>query len=166
MGLNSRRFIGAVAWLVILPRIAGATTIITNSRTEIAEMAGWWEVDSVQISSLANGQYPQFTNTWEYMSPSGSKASDGDEHINMAINSSGTGTTGGNQGESPIVPEIINATQLLGSSITHTKARGIFRFYTEHASERKYEIHPMTEADTWNGTAFVMSSDYHSQHRV
>src|SRR6266481_559001 len=105
--MYSRRFICAV-FLVVLPRIAHATTIYTNSRTEIAEMAGWWEVDSVQISSLADAQYPQFTNTWEYMSPSGSTSSDGDEHINMAVDSSNTGTTGGNQGESPIVSEIIN----------------------------------------------------------
>src|ERR1051326_6359223 len=93
MGLNSRWFMGMVAWLVILPRIAVATTIITNSRAQIAQMAGWWEVDSVQISSLANSLYPQFTNNWEYMAPSGSTASDGDEHINMAVDASNTGTT-------------------------------------------------------------------------
>src|SRR6267154_5146821 len=146
--MYSRRFIYAV-FLVILPRIAQATTIYTNTRTEVAEMAGWWEVDSVQISSLANAQYPQFTNSWEYMSPSGSRSGDHDEHINMAVSLSGTGATGGNQGESPIVPEIINvgSPPPLNSTITHAKARGIFRLYTEHAGERKYEIHPMTEVD-------------------
>ncbi len=160
MAFNSRRLIGAVALLVILPRIAGATTIITNTRTEVATMGGLWEVDSVQISPLANAQYPQFTNTWEYISPSGSKAADGDEHLNMAVTISGTGTTSGNQGESPIVSEIINASQLLGSTIVHAKTRGIFRYYTEHASERKFEIHPMTEVDTWTGSNFVLFADY------
>jgi hypothetical protein len=59
MGLNSRRFIWAAALLVTFPRITGATAIITNSRTEVAQMAGLWEVDSIQISPLVNVQYPQ-----------------------------------------------------------------------------------------------------------
>ncbi|HXI84024.1 MAG TPA: alkaline phosphatase family protein [Verrucomicrobiae bacterium] len=163
--LKNRWLFVVLGGLVISTGIARASTIITNTRAQVAQMAGWWEVDSVQISSLANAQYPQFTNTWEYMSPSGSTSSDGDEHINMAVDSSNTGATGGNQGESPIVPEIINASgSLLPSGNTHAKARGIFRFYTEHASERKYEIHPMTERDVWNASsnAFILANDYHN----
>jgi len=111
-------------------------------------MASYWEVDSVQISPLANSLYPQFTGTWEYISPSGSTASDGDEHFNMALDASNTGATGGNAGESPIVAEIINAASTVGlipSGNQHAKTRGIFRYYHEHAGELKYEIHPMTE---------------------
>ena len=159
--MYSRRFIFAV-FLAILPQITHATTTITNTRTEVAQMAGLWEVDSIQISGLADSQYPQFTNTWEYISPSGSKSSDGDEHMNMAVTISGTGTTSGNQGEAPIVSEIINVTQLLGSGVSHARTRGIFRFYTEHAGERKYEIHPMTGVDTWTGSNFVLLADYHT----
>src|SRR6266404_5076744 len=45
-------------------------TVITNTRPEIAQMAGQWEVTSVQISSLITNQYPAFgTNTWEYIFP-------------------------------------------------------------------------------------------------
>jgi PKD repeat protein len=135
-------------------------TIITNTRPEIAQMAGYWEVDSVQITPLANSLYPQFTNSWEFIQPSGSTASDGDEHFNMALDASGTGATGGNSGESPIVAEIINAaSSLVPSGIQHAKTRGIFRYYHEHAGELKYEIHPMTEILTWNGSAFVLSKD-------
>jgi PKD repeat protein len=141
------RRIYAVIVLLCCSQIARATTI-TNTRPEIAQMAGYWEVDSVQISPLANSLYPQFTNTWEFMQPSGSTASDGDEHFNMAQNSSGTGATGGNNGESPIVAEIINVVSTVGtisSGNQHARTRGIFRYYHEHAGELKYEIHPMTE---------------------
>src|SRR5579862_517105 len=168
MGLNSRRFIGVVAWLVILPRIVDASTIMTNTRTEVAQMAGSWEVDIVQISSLANGQYTKFgTNAWQFIFPHANISSDGDIHNDMAIDSSGTGSTGNNAGESPIIAEVINATSAQLSheqSIkTHQiKSRGIFRVYTEHASERHFEIHPVTEFDTWNGSAWVLDSDYHA----
>jgi len=130
-------------------------------------MAGYWEVDSVQISSLVNSNYPLFATNWEFMQPSGSTASDGDEHINMCVSSNGTGATGNNLGtESPLVAEIINASGSLLSSVnTHAKSRGIFRYYHEHANEVKYEIHPILERDTWNGTAFVLANDYHSNIR-
>jgi hypothetical protein len=56
--LNSRRFIVAVA-LVMSSRFAGATTIQNNTRPEVAQMAGFWEVGCVQTSSLAEARYPQ-----------------------------------------------------------------------------------------------------------
>jgi PKD repeat protein len=146
--------------------IASATTI-TNTRPEIAQMAGYWEVDSVQISPLANAQ-STCNGSWEYMQPStGSTAADGDEHINMALDSSGTGSTCQNLGtESEIVAEIINAAvSLLPTGNTHAKSRGVFRYYHEHAGEIKYEIHPMTERHTWNGSAFVLANDYHNTIR-
>ncbi len=164
----------AIVVLLCCASIARATTI-TNTRPEIAQMAGYWEVDSVQISALANAQLilnasPSCTTTgsWEYMDPSGSTASDGDEHINMSLDSSGTGANCNNlhNGDSEIVAEIINAAgSLLSSGYTHAKARGIFRYYHEHAGEIKYEIHPMTERDTWNGSAFVLANDYHNTIR-
>src|SRR6266481_4076820 len=114
------RRVFAVVILLICPQVARAT-ILTNSRPGIAQMAGYWEVDSVQISSLVNSNYPTFTTNWEYMQPSGSTASDGDEHINMCVDALGTGSTGNNLGtESPLVAEIINASgSLLSPGNTH-----------------------------------------------
>ena len=124
------RCIYAAVVLLTYSQVALAT-ILTNSRPGIAQMAGYWEVDSVQISSLVNSNYPLFATNWEFMQPSGSTASDGDEHINMCVDASGTGSTGNNLGtESPLVAEIINATALLPSGNTHAKSRGIFRYYT------------------------------------
>jgi PKD repeat protein len=165
MGMPRRVFAGVV--LLICPQIARAT-ILTNTRPGIAQMAGCWEVDSVQISALVSSNYPAFTNNWEYMQPStGSTSTDGDEHLNMAVSPSGTGATGNNGGtESPLVAEIINAAgSLLPLGNTHAKSRGIFRYYHEHAGEVKYEIHPITERDTWNGSAFVFANDYHNTIR-
>src|SRR5437879_6528362 len=163
MRFQSSALLGA--GLLIGSSVAFGTTVITNTRPQIAQMAGLWEVDSVQISPLANAQYPQFTSNWEYTFPGGSRSSDGDQHINMGVAASGnTGSMSGNQGESPIVAEIINATDPppLSSGATHAKTRGIFRLYTEHSSERKYEIHPMTEWDTWTGSNFVVAADFHN----
>jgi PKD repeat protein len=168
------RSIYAVIVLLCCAQLARATTI-TNTRPEIAQMAGYWEVDSVQISPLANAQLildaqPSCTTTgsWEFMQPSGSTASDGDEHINMALNAGGTGANCDNlnNGDSEIVAEIVNAAgSLLPSGNTHAKTRGIFRYYHEHAGEIKYELHPITERDTWNGSAFVFANDYHNNIR-
>jgi phosphatidylinositol-3-phosphatase len=128
-------------------------------------MAGQWEVDSVQISSLADAQYPQFsTNSWQFIFPHNNISSDGDIHNDMAVDASGTGSTGNNAGESPIIAEVINATS---TQLTHlktlsghqVKSRGIFRVYTEHGGERHFEIHPVTEVFTWNGSAWVLDTD-------
>src|SRR6266850_2833245 len=111
MGLNSRRFV-SVAWVfVMIPLIARSETVITNTRTEVAQMAGLWEVDSIQISSLANSQYTQFSpSSWQYIFPHSNISADGDIHIDMAVNSAGSGSSGNNTGESPIIAEVINAT--------------------------------------------------------
>lgn len=130
-------------------------------------MAGLWETDCLTISPLANSQYPTYSANWQYIFPHSTIASDGDIHTDMAVDNSGTGSTGNNAGESPIICEVINATQ---NQLSHADAlsgseaifRGIFRFYTEHLSERHFELHPVVELDTWNGTAFVEDSDYHS----
>ena len=74
MELNSRRFIVLAALLGMFPPFAGATTIQTNTRPEVAQMAGLWEVDSVQISGLANAQYPAIgggTSNWQYVDTAG-----------------------------------------------------------------------------------------------
>jgi hypothetical protein len=156
--------------LVISAGITRATTIQTNTRPEIAQMAGLWEVDSIQISSLANAQYPAIaggTNNWQFIFPHTSISSDGDVHNDIAVDSSGTGSTGNNAGESPIIAEVINATSAQLSHLQTIKShqikpRGIFRMYTEHAGERHFEIHPITENDAWNGSAFVLDTDYHA----
>src|SRR5437016_4285094 len=130
------RRIYVVIVLLCCSQVARAT-IITNTRPEIAQMAGYWEVDSVQISPLANSLYPTLSNSWEFIQPSGSTASDADEHFNMATSSTGTGATGGNAGESPIVAEIINASSTVGlvsSGNQHAKTRGIFRYYQDRKS--------------------------------
>src|SRR4051812_21044699 len=115
-----------------------ASTSFSFTRAEVANMANLFETDSVQISALANGQYPAIAGTWDFIVPHTSIGSDGDVHINMATNSSGAGSTGNNTGASPIVAEIINATTAQLSHIdglTNAQAtfRGIFRIYTEHA---------------------------------
>jgi hypothetical protein len=146
--------------------IAGATTVMTNTRPEIAQMAGLWEVDSVQISSLANGQYPQYSpNVWQFDFPHNNISGDGDIHLDMGCGVSGS-QTGNNAGESPIIAEVINATSAqlshVKASSGQVKSRGIFRLYTEHGGERHFEIHPVTELDSWNGSAWVVDSDYHT----
>src|SRR5882724_8949444 len=138
MTLNPRRFGAVCVCALILPQVSQAT-IFTNTRPEIAQMASYWEVDSVQISSLVTNQYPAFgTSTWEYIvANTGTTTGDHDLHINMAIDSAGTGYHGNNTGSaSPIVAEVLNATpsqvaHLQLSSVKHSKTRGIFRFYTE-----------------------------------
>jgi hypothetical protein len=45
--LKNRWLFVVLGGLVISTGIARASTIITNTRAEVAEMAGWWEVDSV-----------------------------------------------------------------------------------------------------------------------
>src|SRR5437016_14611128 len=99
-----------VSWLVLLWACASsATTTITNTRPEIAWMASLWEADSIQISPLANAQYPQFgTNYWQYIFPHSSISADGDIHTDMAVDASGTGSSGNNTGNSPIIAEVIN----------------------------------------------------------
>jgi hypothetical protein len=111
--MYTKRVVVAAVAMIACSRMTHAQTIFTNTRTEVAEMAGLWEVDSLQVSPLANAQYPSIgggTNLWQFLSPSGGINSDGDEDIEMAINSSGTGKNGGNQGYSPIHTEVINQT--------------------------------------------------------
>jgi PKD repeat protein len=151
--------------LVILPEVTEATTVITNTRPEVAQMASLWETDSIQISPLANAQYPQYTNDWQFIFPHANISADGDSHIDMGVNSTGDGSTNNNAGASPIVAEIVNATtnqlnNLQTLNGARAKTRGIFRYYTEHAGERHFELHPMTELLMWNGSTFVLSNDY------
>src|ERR1043166_2758283 len=163
--MRTARRVTAVVLLTILSRSALASTVFTNTRPEIAQMASLWEADSVQISSLVTNQYPAFgTNTWEYIVPHNSSAADGDLHIDMAIDSSGTGANGNNVGNSPVVAEIVNVTGAqvsdVGNLNNHSKTRGIFRFYTEHGGERHFELHPVTEIFTWNGSTFALHATY------
>ena len=130
-------------------------------------MAGLWETDCLTVSPFANTQYPTFTSNWQYIFPHSSISSDGDIHTDMAVDSSGSGSTGNNAGESPIICEVINATPnqlsyLDGLTGTEAIFRGVFRFYTEHLAERHFELHPASELDRWNGTTFTKDTDYHS----
>src|SRR6478672_3291355 len=161
-----RRFSSALIAALTGLVSARADTSITFTRSDLTMMAGLWETDTVAISPLATSQYPSFNGTWDFIFPHSSISADGDVHIDMAVNSSGTGSTGNNTGASPIVCEIINATQtqlshLSGLSNQQATFRGIFRFYTEHSSERHFELHPVTQLQRWNGSTFVLDSDYH-----
>ncbi len=167
--LNPRWFVAFIGIASLaLPSRAPAQTVITNTFAEVSRMASLWEVDPVQISSLANAQYSSVgggTSTWQFIFPAFLLAADGDIHVNMGIDTNGTGSTSGNQGESPIVPEVINATAAQLTTIdslngSQTIVRGIFRWYSEHTGERKYEIHPATELLKWSGSAFVLTNDY------
>src|SRR5437867_468656 len=156
-----------MAALVAFSPIAQATTVITNTRAEVSFMASLWEADTIQISGLTDAQYPQFgTGNWEYIFPFSYIISDGDIHVQTAVDSAGTGTTA-NGNFSPNIGEIINATTAQLSYIDSLNAaraipRGIFRWWTEHAGEIHFEIHPMTQLLKWNGSAFVLDTDYHS----
>lgn len=155
-----------VCLLAILAAGAQANTTVTFTRNDIAAMAMLWETDPVAISPLANAQYPAVAGTWDFIVPHSSISADGDIHIDMAIDASGTGAGSNNFGESPIVGEVINATpgQLSHvDGLTNQRAicRGIFRFYTEHVGERHFEVHPLTQIQRWNGSAFVNDTDYH-----
>ena len=142
-----------------------ATTIITNTRSEIAFMAGLWEAETIQISGLANAQYPRFSNDWQYIFPSSGISADGDLHVALAVDAIGDGRTNNNTEGSPIIAEIVNVTTVQVTNLQAMKGsranpRGIFRFYTEHLAERHFEVHPLTELYAWAGSAFVLSNSY------
>jgi subtilisin-like proprotein convertase family protein len=129
-------------------------------------MAGLWEVDTLAVSSLANSQYPTYSTNWQYIFPHSSVSGDGDNHSDMAVDAAGSGKTGNNTGSSPIVCEVINTNttqvnHLLSLNGSAAVFRGIFRFYTEHSSERHFELHPAVGLYVWNGSAFVLDTDYH-----
>jgi hypothetical protein len=129
-------------------------------------MAGLWETDTVTISALANAQYPQYSGDWQFVFPHTNISDDGDIHIDLALDTAGTGKSGNNTGASPIIAEVTNAKAV---QLNHVVAltggqaipKGIFRFYTEHANERHFELHPALVLERWNGTEFVADSDYH-----
>ena len=159
-----RFFISLIAAAATLAS-AHANTPITFTRDEVNTMANLWETDCVSVSPLPNAQYPTVAGIWDFIFPHSSISSDGDIHVDMAINSSGTGTTSSNTGGGPLVCEVINATPAQLShltSLTNQQAsfRGVFRFYTEHASERHFELHPVTQLQRWNGSTFVQDTDY------
>ena len=165
-GMSARPYL-LVAFLVLTPPEIPTTTNITFTRAEVTQMAGLWETNCLSITPLANAQYPAYTANWQYIFPHASISSDGDIHTDMGIDSSGTGSSGNNTGESPIICEVSNATQPQLSHLNSLSGhraifRGIFRFYTEHDAERHFELHPVVELDTWNGSSFVVDTDYHS----
>src|ERR1043166_4456021 len=155
----------ACALLFVAP--SPASTVITNTRAEVSFMASLWEADAVQISTLANAQYPQFTSDWEYIFPHSSLSDDLDIHIDLAVDSSGSGSTNNNIGVSPVIAEVVNATSAQLNTLrtyagSRSRTRGVFRFWTEHANERHFELHPVTELAIWNGTDFAPDIDYRS----
>jgi hypothetical protein len=63
--LKAPRRVITVVVLLVSTQVARAT-VFTNTRPEIAQMAGLWEADSVQISSLVTNQYPALGTTQQY----------------------------------------------------------------------------------------------------
>ncbi len=160
-----RRFLISLIAVAATLASAHANTPITFTRDEVNTMANLWETDCVSVSPLPNAQYPTVAGTWDFIFPHSSISSDGDIHVDTAINSSGTGTTSSNTGGCPLVCEVINATPAQLSHLTslsnqQATFRGVFRFYTEHASERHFELHPVTQLQRWNGSTFVQDTDY------
>lgn len=140
-------------------------TNITFTRSDLAFMSGLWQTDTASISVLANNQFPNYSGSWSYIYPRNSISQDGDVHINMGMNSTSGGVTGNNVGTSPIVAEPVNVTaqqlsQISGSGGYRASPSGIFRFYTEHLSEKHFEIHPVTNIRNWNGSTYINSVDY------
>ncbi len=88
-----RRAFRAFALFYLLSgSIALATTNITFTRDEVAEMAGLWETDCIGISQLANSQYPTYSSSWQYIFPHSTISADGDIHTDMAVDNSGSGS--------------------------------------------------------------------------
>jgi hypothetical protein len=149
--------------------MTSAQTVQTNTFADINLMGTMWEGNPSLITSLVNTQYPAYNgNTWQYIFPVNSIESDGDIHIDMAVNSSGSGKSGNNDDESPVICEVINASNaqlshVSGISSSQALPVGIFRFWTEHTGERHFEIHPMTQLLKWNASSntFLLDTDYH-----
>jgi hypothetical protein len=160
-----RRIVVTAVVLATALSAARASTTFTFTRAEVNTMANLWETDCVSVSPLPSAQYPTVAGTWDFIFPHSSISTDGDVHVDMAISSSGTGATSNNTGASPLICEVINATSTQLSHLTslsnqQTSFRGIFRIYTEHASERHFELHPVTQLQRWNGASFVQDTDY------
>src|SRR5438552_16765723 len=113
---------------------APGSTPITFTRTEVAQMALLWETDTIAVSPLADAQYPIYNNSlWQFIFPHANISADGDVHVDMAVDSAGTGSSGNNTGSSPIVCDVINATSpqlshLRSLTSAHATFRGTFRF--------------------------------------
>jgi hypothetical protein len=67
-----------LVFVILFAQSSFANTIITNTRAEVSFMATLWETDTLNISPLANAQYPQFSNDWQYLFPHSNISSDGD----------------------------------------------------------------------------------------
>src|SRR5436309_2652656 len=116
------------ALLSLIGPQAPTTTTITFTRAEVTQMAGLWETDCITITPLTNAQYPAYTTNWQYIFPHSSISSDGDIHTDMGVDASGSGSSGNNIGESPIICEVINATNPQLSHLNSLDAnRAIFR---------------------------------------
>lgn len=162
----ARSFAIVLAASCALVASAAASTTIRFTRGEITQMAALWETDTLAISPLATAQYPQFNGAWQFIFPHRSISDDGDIHIDMGTDAAGSGAAGNNVSESPIICEVINAKAAQLNELTaqpgrQATFRGIFRFYTEHASERHFELHPVVERADWNGSGFAADVDYH-----
>jgi hypothetical protein len=95
-------------WVAALTA-AQANTTVTFTRGDIADMATLWETDCVSVSSLVNTEYPAVAGTLDYIVPHTGISSDGDIHVDIAIDASGSGAASNNTGESPLICEVINA---------------------------------------------------------
>ena len=169
-----------VVLLLVSPPLVFAQTHVTFTKTDSSQMANMFMVtDSRTLSPLATEQYPSRNGlTYIYFQNASYAASDGDCHIDLAFDSSGTGAhdTCCGSGDSPITAEVLNATQNKPSSdcvhlqsldTTKTYWEGVFRFRNEHnctscfdTGERKFEIHPATKVWKLSGSSYVLDHNY------
>jgi len=174
----------AAAVALSAPRLAQAQTVITFTRADILYMANTFMVgDSRTLSAMAKEQYPSragWTTPYNFFQNPTYTAADGDLHVDLALDASGTGAfdTCCGTGDSPITGEILNATgnspksdamHLKSLDTTLTYWDGVFRFRTEHScsscfdlGERKFEIHPATKVykSLDGGSTYVLDHDY------
>lgn len=148
--------LAAIILLSSAVAVNAATSFVTT-RAHLTSMAGLWETtgSNATVDTLISEQYPTYLTSalWQYVFRHASISSDGDLHMDLAINAAGDGSVANNIGSSPIIAEIINAnsgiiTQLDTDDATSANpltVSGIFRYWTEHFSERHYELHPVTQ---------------------
>src|SRR4051812_36755309 len=119
----ARSFHRAISSIVLIfVATTHASTSINFTRAEVDQMAALWETDSIGVSGLANSQYPAYSTNWQFIFPHSSISADGDIHVDMAVNNAGSGSSGNNIGESPIISEVINATPAQLSHLTSLTA--------------------------------------------
>lgn len=162
-----------VSWVSL--SFAGVT-VVTFSTTQLNFLQSSFLVNTQDsaVQSIVTYFYPQTqVGTWNYTSTDGSINTDGDMHLEICTASNGAEGDITCYGDSPFLPELMNATSgdvsHINSLAIHTSMTswdGIIRFRSEHdcsgTGELHLEIHPVTRLYAWNGSSYALDSDYYS----